>query len=98
MSETADNNVLIAEAMMGKLTEEFIKSELGRVMLGLVEQDEKVALTQLAKVSPWRRRRIQQLQNEVKFCQLFKQKLVTLVQRGASAMHEIELRDQNYEE
>jgi hypothetical protein len=98
VEQQEDNQVLIAEAMMGKLTEEFIRSELGAVMLGLVEQDEKIALAQLSRVFPWRRRRIQQLQNDVRFCQLFKEKLIALVQRGASAMHEIELRDQNYEE
>lgn len=59
------NETLFAEAALGRDVEEFISSDVGRYLLGRCEQDIKDAQDKLAVVSPWRRNRIKQLQNEI---------------------------------
>lgn len=56
---------LIAEIYMGEEARNFVKSDIGQYIIGRVEQEEKEALEALAKVSPWRRRRITDLQNSL---------------------------------
>ncbi len=58
-------DVLMAEAILGRDAEEFLSTELGRYFLGCAQRERESALTQLARVHPWRRNRIRQLQNEV---------------------------------
>lgn len=85
---------LYAEAMLGKDAEEFLGSDLGRYMLGRAQQDEQEALELLAKVSPWRRRRITELQNRIRLAQNFKGWLIELVQVGKQAMDQLETQQQ----
>ena len=59
------NDTLMAEAVLGRDSAEFLGSELGRYLLGRCEQEIADAQEQLSEVSPWRRNRIKQLQNEV---------------------------------
>lgn len=59
------NETLIAEAILGRDSEEFIQSELGRYVLGRAEGERQEALAELARVSPWRRNRIRHLQNVI---------------------------------
>lgn len=58
-------DTLMAEAILGQDAQEFVKTELGRYILGRARQEKAEALEQLGRVSPWRRNRIRQLQNEV---------------------------------
>lgn len=90
------NEVLWAEAVLGKDAEEFLKSELGRYLTGRAEQEEDEAIEQLAKVSSWRRRRIQELQNQLWRARSVRQWLAELVQAGrqAEAMLEEQVTDQ----
>lgn len=81
---------LYAEAMLGKDAEEFIGSDLGRYMIGRAEQEEREAMDLLTKVWPWRRRRIQELQNRIWRTQQFKAWMVELVQIGRQAMDQLE--------
>lgn len=60
MSET-----LFAEAALGRDVEEFISSDVGRYLIGRCQQEIQDAQEKLAIVSPWRRNRIKQLQNEI---------------------------------
>lgn len=59
------HDLLMAEAILGRDAEEFLNTELGRYIVGRCEQEIAEAQDQLARVSPWRRRRIQALQNDI---------------------------------
>lgn len=65
--ETLDptTRTLVAEADLGNQTIEWLRSELGRYIVGCAHQEIADAQAQLATTLPWRRRRIQELQNRV---------------------------------
>lgn len=77
--------VLWAEAVLGKEAQEFLESDIGRYMIGRCDQEIAEAQEKLASVSPWRRNRIRQLQNEVWRGRQFKTWLVDLVEAGSQA-------------
>jgi hypothetical protein len=83
-------DLLMAEAVLGRDAEEFLNTELGRFILGRCEQEIAEAQEQLSRVSPWRRRRIQQLQNEVWRAQSMKAWLGELITNGRSAEASLE--------
>lgn len=83
-------NELFAEAMIGKDAEEFLASDIGRYVLGRAEQEESDAVEMLARVSPWRRSRITQLQNEIWRARAFKGWLAELVITGHQALSQLE--------
>jgi hypothetical protein len=83
-------DLLMAEAVLGRDAEEFLNTELGRYILGRCEQEIAEAQDQLSSVSPWRRRRIQQLQNEVWRAQSMKAWLGELITNGRSAEASLE--------
>lgn len=93
-----DERVLLAEAVTGKMAQDFLKSDIGRIITGLNEQDRALAYKQLARTASWRRRRIQELQNAVRFCDQYEERLRALIQRGESAMQELEAREQPTED
>lgn len=78
-------DLLLAEAVLGRDAEEFLSSELGRYILGRCEQDIADAQDKLARVSPWRRNRIRELQNEVWRARSVKGWLVELIHAGKAA-------------
>lgn len=59
------SDVLWAEAVIGRDAKDFLASDLGRYIVGRCQQEKADAQEQLSRVSPWRRNRIRQLQNEV---------------------------------
>lgn len=79
-----------AEAVLGKDAEDFLASELGRIMLARAEEEEREALEALAGVSPWRRRRIADLQARLWRARSFKQWLGELVITGRQALQYLE--------
>lgn len=78
-------DLLMAEAVLGRDAEEFLASELGRYMTGRCEQEVADAQEELSRVSPWRRRRIQALQNRVWRAQSVKGWLAELIVNGKAA-------------
>lgn len=56
---------LWAEAVLGRDAQDFLTSDVGRYIVGRAQIEKAAALEALARVSPWRRNRIRQLQNEV---------------------------------
>ena len=54
---------LVAEVDLGGECAEFLDSQVGRYLVGCAQQEILAANEALASVSPWRRRRIQELQN-----------------------------------
>lgn len=91
MDSDRPHEELLAEYSLGKDSEEFIESELGRYIIGRVEQDRADAVEKLVSTHPWRRRRIRELQNEIWRCDTFKGWLADCVIRGKQAL---ELLDQ----
>jgi hypothetical protein len=75
----------MAQAILGRDAQDFLASELGRYLLGCCDQEKADALEQLARVSPWRRNRIRQLQNEVWRAESVKSWLAELIVSGNQA-------------
>jgi hypothetical protein len=84
------NDLLLAEAILGKDAEEFISSELGRFILGRCDQEIQEAQDLLAVVSPWRRNRIRQLQNQVWRAKSLRSWLIELINSGRMAEQALE--------
>lgn len=74
-----------AEAVLGKDALDFFASELGRYMIGVAKQDMESAYDKLKSVSPWRRNRIRELQNEIKVAERFILYIRDLIIRGKAA-------------
>lgn len=85
MASVDGSEVLIAEAVLGRDAEDFLRSELGQFILGRCEQETKEAHYKLARVSAWRRRRIVELQNEIWRAQTLQGWFAELIQNGRAA-------------
>jgi len=77
--------LLVAEVNLGEDAKEFCNSDLGRYMIGAAMQEISIAQTDLAKVWPWRRRKIQELQNKIWRANFFLSLLRELLVSGKSA-------------
>jgi hypothetical protein len=75
----------MAEAILGRDAEEFLNTELGRYLTGRCDQEIAEAHSELARVSPWRRRRITDLQNRVWRAQSLKDWIAELISNGKAA-------------
>ena len=62
---------LFAEVMLGEEAIAFWNSDLGQVFRGHLTQDRQEALEELGTVGWWRRRKIKQLQDRVRFADRF---------------------------
>lgn len=76
---------LVAEADLGRQVKEFLHSDIGRYLLGCAQQEHQAALEALKTTSPWRRRRITQLQNQAWRAENFMGWLRELLIRGSAA-------------
>lgn len=81
---------LFAEAMIGKDAEEFIRSDIGRYIIGCAEQEAQEALDQLKRVYPWRRRKITELQNKIWRAESIQSWLAELVIKGQQAIQQLD--------
>jgi hypothetical protein len=81
---------LYAEAILGKDMEEWLKSDVGRYMLEGFEEYEREALEDLAKVHPWRRRKIVQLQERIRMARKFKSLAAEMIHTGRQALQQLE--------
>lgn len=87
-----DNRLLVAEGMLGSDAVEFVKSDLGRYLIGRATIDVREATDSLKKTWPWRKRRIQQLQNEIWRAEHFKGWLLQAITSGRTALSELDRR------
>lgn len=78
-------DLLMAEAILGQEAQEFLNTELGQFLIGRANQEKKDALEQLARVSPWRRNRIRDLQARVWRAESFLVWLAELITSGRQA-------------
>ena len=79
------NELLWAEASLGRDAQDFLASEIGRFIVGRCEQEISEAADLLSTVSPWRRNRIKQLQNDIWRAKSVRGWLIELVQNGQQA-------------
>jgi hypothetical protein len=88
-----DLETRLAEAVLGRQVEEFIASDIGKVLIGMAEQDARVAMSELKKVHPWRWRKIRDLQNRILQAERFEGWLLDLVHTGRISTKTLELAD-----
>lgn len=87
---TDSTQELYAEAILGKDVEEWLSTDVGRYMVAGFEEDEKEALEALAKVFPWRWRKIMQLQERVRLTRKFKSLAAEMITTGRQALQQLE--------
>lgn len=98
MSDTADGQLqemlatldpstrtLVAEADLGFQAREFMASDLGRHFVGCAHQELEDTQLALAKVSPWKFWKVQELQNRIWRAEFLLQWLRDLLISGKSA-------------
>lgn len=83
-------DILFAEAILGKDAEEFLNSDVGKYLLGCAQQEIEEAQDLLSTVSPWRRNRIKQLQNQIWRAKSVRQWLIEVIQAGQQAQTMLE--------
>ena len=75
----------MAEVDLGTQAREFMASDLGRHLVGCLQQECVECMEALAKVASWRRHRIQELQNRLWRAQFMLSWLRDLLAAGKSA-------------
>lgn len=80
-----DTRTLVSEADLGRQVPEFLRSELGRYLIGCAAQEHFDSMLQLETVAWWRRRKIQELQNRAWRARSFLSWLRSLILSGRSA-------------
>lgn len=80
-----EENPLLRVAVFGVQTQEFLNTDIGRYLVQCARIDYDAALESLKSVSPWRRRKIQELQNKAKVAENFLGWLDDAIQSGKQA-------------
>lgn len=91
-TQDEDNRQLVAEVMLGQDAVDFAKSDIGRYLIGRANIEIREATELLKKTWPWRKRRIQQLQNDVWRAENFKIWLLQQINSGRTALSELDRR------
>lgn len=84
---------LLADYSLGQEAEAFYKSDLGQYVLGRIDEEILDSQYQLGRVSPWRRRRIQQLQNQLHRAESFKSWMAELIMSGRQALDQLQIEE-----
>lgn len=80
----------MAEAMLGKDAEDFFQSELGRYLLGRIEEEIDEAVLELKVIDSFKKVEIGILQNKIWRAEKFKFWLAELIHAGHQAMTQLE--------
>lgn len=78
-----------AEILLGDDIEKFLKSDPGRYLVAGIEEYEREAMIDLATVSPWRRRKITQLQERVRLARRIVSLLGEAIVAGKQALEQV---------
>lgn len=89
-----ESRTLFVEATLGREAIEFFRSDMGRYMVGCAQQEYAIASAKLKKVAWWRKRRIQELQNEIWRAEQFMVWLRDLIIRGKASELSLEEREE----
>lgn len=85
---------LLAEVHIGEDAAVFIKSDLGRYVIGRANQDIAMATAELKRCFWWRANRIKLLQNRITVAENTKMWLVECLNAGQIALQTLEAREQ----
>lgn len=85
-----ESDDIVETAVFGKVVENFLGSDIGDFLLGKAKAEEESATRALISTSPWRRRRIQQLQNQIWRAQQFQVWLAEAILDGQQATNLLE--------
>lgn len=78
-----------AEILLGDDIERFLKSDPGRYLIAGIEAYEKDAMEELAETSPWRRKKITQLQERVRLARRVISLLGEAIVAGKQALEQV---------
>lgn len=84
------NDPDVRTAVFGKQVQDFLTGDIGDYLLKQSQEKAEEAIEELKTVWPWRRRRIQHLQNEIRIAEDFQNWLGHAVASGLQAMKRIE--------
>lgn len=88
MLDPEDPDVRVA--VFGKQVEDFLTGDVGDYLIKQAQYEITTATEKLVKTASWRRRRIQDLQNEIYRAESFKDWLGFAVQAGIQATNRIQ--------
>jgi hypothetical protein len=77
-------------AIFGRQVEDFLKSDVGDYLINRAKDEAEEAMDLLKNTHPWRKRRIQQLQNQIKVAESIKGWLGGAVAAGIQATRVLE--------
>ena len=81
---------LLAEVHLGEDASDFLKSDLGRYIVGRANQDIIDDVRALKKTAPWRTRKIRDLQNRIAVRESVKGYLLEAIHSGRMALDSLE--------
>jgi len=87
------NDPVVESAVLGKEAEEFLTSKLGQYLIERVDNEIEEARQLLETTSPWRRRKIQDLQARIWRAQSFKGWMAAMITDGRQSLELIEQSD-----
>lgn len=88
-----ENQLLKARLELGEDAEAFVRSKLGESILAIAESQANAAYNELARIAPWRKRRIAQLQVQIWRAENFQQWLAEIITEGRHALELLEGED-----
>lgn len=88
---TEDIETLEAEAIIGDEADRFLRSDLGKTLIGLARQEAQDAMLELKKADPKDSEAIRSLQSRIWRAESFEEWLTSLAHSGEIALKTIEL-------
>lgn len=88
--EAGDTSVLEAEIVLGDDADKFMRSDLGRVIVGMADQEADAAMAELKSAKVTDPEHLRELQNIIWRAEKFKEWLGELVDRGNQAFKTLE--------
>lgn len=88
-----ENKLLKARIELGEDAEKFVRSKLGEAVIAIAEGQANAAYNELARVAPWRRRRISHLQSQIWRAESIQQWLAEIITEGRHALELLEGED-----
>ena len=88
-----EKNLLKARIELGEDAEAFVRSKLGEAIIAIAEGQANSAYNEIARISPWRKRRISQLQTQIWRSESFQQWLAEIITEGRNSLELLEGED-----
>lgn len=93
MTTPDPNKVLLAHGAIGADAEDWLKSDLGRTVVGLARIEAKLCMDQLKGADPADHQLIRRLQNEIWRADHFEGWLTELIMKGRQALTQYDVRN-----